>query len=293
MNLRQVEYFLAVFDNDGVGRAAIALRVSQPSLSQGLRSLERELGTKLFHRVGRRMVPTPAGNSFVTHARRMMRDATTTRSVVASALGLSGGRLDLVGEAALLPDPVAPLIGAFRRQNPRVQVQLAAPQRESALTQMVRGGTSELGFGYLPQPLDGLDSRVVATHELFFVRPPDAPDDRPEIALEDLRGIDIVTIPRGSAQRDFFDRILQAADIRTGVAVHLAHREAVLPMIISGAGPSVLPTPRAEEAARQGAVIQRFSPPIYREIGLFHRTGDLSPAAAAFCAMAARRSDVR
>jgi len=290
MNLRQVEYFLAVFDHDGVSRAAIALRVSQPSLSQGLRALERELGAELFHRVGRRMIPTPAGHSFVNHARRMMRDATTTRSVVASALGLSGGRLDLVGEAALLSDPVAPLIGQFRRDHPQVQVRLTAPQAESALVQTVRGGVSELGFAYLPQPLDGIEMQVIDTHEIFLVSPPGSPGDGTPIAIEELRGIRLVAVPRGSAQRDFFDKLLQAADVRPGMAVHVAQREAVLPMIISGAGPSVLPTPRAEEAARRGATVRRFSPPIYRDIGLFHRTGDLSPAADAFCALAAHRS---
>lgn len=290
MKLRQVEYFLAILDHDGIHRAAIALRVAQPSLSQGLQALERELGAELFHRVGRRMIPTPAGNAFITPARRMIRDATTTRSVVASALGLSGGRLDLVGEAALLSDPVAPLIGQFRMENPNVQVRLAAPQAESSLSQSVRGGSSELGFGYLPQPLHGLELQVVASHEIFLVLPPGSPKTDQPITLSELREFDMVTVPRGSGQRDFFDRLLEDEDVRPGTAVHVAHREAVLPMILAGAGPSVLPTPRAEEAARRGAMLRRFNPPIQRQVGLFYRSGDLSPAAEAFCAIAALRA---
>ncbi|PRZ44309.1 LysR family transcriptional regulator [Antricoccus suffuscus] len=286
MKLRQVEYFLAVLDHDGIHRAALALRVAQPSLSQGLQALERDLGAELFHRVGRRMIPTPAGNAFITPARRMIRDAITTRSVVASALGLSGGRLDLVGEAALLSDPVAPLIGRFRRENPNVHVRLAAPQAESSLIQMVHGGSSELGFGYLPQPLDGLQMQVIASHEFFFVQPPGTPESSEPITLDDLRGIGIIAVPRGTAQRDFFERMLLEADVRTGIPVQVAHREAVVPMILAGAGPSVLPRPRADEAVRRGAIKRRFEPQIYRKVGLFHRAGDLSPAAHALLAIA-------
>lgn len=60
MDLRQLEYFLAVVDHGGVNKAAVALRVAQPSLSQAVRKLEKGLGTELFHRVGRRVVLSPA-----------------------------------------------------------------------------------------------------------------------------------------------------------------------------------------------------------------------------------------
>ncbi|RIJ99169.1 MAG: LysR family transcriptional regulator, partial [Acidobacteria bacterium] len=53
MDFRQVEYFLAVVENNGINGAAAALGVAQPTVSQALRSLERELGVELFHRIGR------------------------------------------------------------------------------------------------------------------------------------------------------------------------------------------------------------------------------------------------
>ncbi|GAA3440471.1 hypothetical protein BJ998_008724 [Kutzneria kofuensis] len=61
MDARQLEYFLAVVDHGGMGRAAAALHVAQPSLSQALRTLERDLGQPLFHRIGRRLVLNDAG----------------------------------------------------------------------------------------------------------------------------------------------------------------------------------------------------------------------------------------
>src|SRR4051812_6277723 len=82
MELRQIQYAVAVIDHGGFTRAAAALYVSQPSLSQGVANLEAELGTPLFRRVGRRVVLTAAGEAFQEPARQLLRDARTIREVV-------------------------------------------------------------------------------------------------------------------------------------------------------------------------------------------------------------------
>jgi len=287
VDLRQVEYFLAVVEHGGIRRASAALHVAQPSLSQGIRALEKELGTALFHRVGRRMVLAPAGTAFVRPARQLRRDASTAHAAVASALGLAGGRLDIVSEPALSVDPTARLIGRFRVEHPRVTVRLIGPMRESSLTGLVREGTCELGFGYLPQPTFGLQMRVVAGHQLFLVLPPRTPGAGEPAPLAGLDGLGMIVVPRGAAQRDFIDPLLDAAGAHTRLDVQIAHREAILPMVLAGVGATILPGPRAEEAARRGAVIRPLSPPITREVALFHRPGELSSAAQAFAALAA------
>jgi DNA-binding transcriptional LysR family regulator len=65
MDIRQLEYFLAIVDHGGFNRAASALYVSQPALSQTVRSLERDLGAALFHRIGKRAVLTEAGTALI------------------------------------------------------------------------------------------------------------------------------------------------------------------------------------------------------------------------------------
>ena len=77
MDQRRLEYFLAVVEEGGVTRAAGRLHVAQPSLSQALKTLEAELGLELFHRVGRRLRLSAAGEAFVGPARQVLRRSVT------------------------------------------------------------------------------------------------------------------------------------------------------------------------------------------------------------------------
>src|SRR5436309_13999589 len=128
MDLRRLRLFLAAVDHGGFTRAAEAEYVSQPSVSQAIRELEGELGTPLFHRVGRGVVLTAAGEALVPPARQALRDVETARTTVAAVAGLEAGRLDLAALPTLAVDPVAPLTGAFRTAHPRVTVSLQDPE---------------------------------------------------------------------------------------------------------------------------------------------------------------------
>src|SRR5262245_41333831 len=124
MDLRRLALFLDVVDHGGVTRAAEAAHVSQPSVSQAIRELESELGTPLFHRVGRRLVLTAAGEALVEPARQALRDVDTARAAVEAVAGLERGRLDLAALPTLAIDPMAPLVGRFRRAHPGVTLSL-------------------------------------------------------------------------------------------------------------------------------------------------------------------------
>src|SRR6476659_7876744 len=150
MDLRQLRYALAVVDEGTFTAAAAACFVAQPSLSQAVAALERELGATLFDRLGRRAALTAAGEAFVPAAREALRAVDTIRADVAAVTGVVAGHLDLVALPTLAVDPVTPLVGAFRRTHPGVVVRLAHPDDTGELLDRVRSGASELGITELP-----------------------------------------------------------------------------------------------------------------------------------------------
>src|SRR5215471_7246173 len=109
MEVRQLAFVLAVADEGTFTRAADALGISQPSLSQGIRALEAELGVELFDRRARPVRLTAAGEALIEPARRAVRDLATARAAVDAVRGLEGGHLDLVSLPTLSIDPVAAL----------------------------------------------------------------------------------------------------------------------------------------------------------------------------------------
>ncbi|MCU1455305.1 MAG: cynR3 [Acidimicrobiales bacterium] len=283
MDLRQVEYVVQIVDQGGFTKAAAAVPVSQPALSQAVRALERELGIDLFHRLGRKVRLTPAGEAFLAPARQLLRDAQSARSAVAAVAGLTAGRLDIVALPTLVVEPLVDLVGAFRRQHPQVTVRITEPEDASAVLDLLRTGVCEVGLGEAPVDEPALATDHLLDQELLAVLPPGTvvPSGR-RLPIARLAGVPLITTPTGTSTRRLVSDALAAAGIAAEIAVESDHREAIVPLVLAGAGGSLLPEPLARRAEAQGAVVARLSPAIRRSIVLVRRTGTLSPAAQAF-----------
>jgi DNA-binding transcriptional LysR family regulator len=287
MDIRQLRAVVAIVDAGGVTRAAEELHVAQPSLSQTIRTLERELGVEIFHRVGRRLVLSAAGEALVGPARQVLRDLDTVTASVAEVKGLSGGHLDLVALPTLAVDPVARLVGAFRVAYPLVTVRLAEPEGSAEVIERLEDGRSEVGLTELPVASGRLESWALAVQDVLAVRPPGSP--KPEggvLPVRQLAGVPLVTTPVGTSSRALVDAALARAAVAPVIAVETEQREALLPLVLAGAGTALLPRPLAELAAQQGAVVAELRPPLRRTVGIIFRRGALSPAARAFVEMA-------
>lgn len=293
MELRQVEYALAVAEHGGFTRAAAARHVAQPSLSQAVRILERELGSPLFHRLGRHITLTAAGEAFLGPARQMLRDIDTLRAAVTEVVGIRAGRLDLVALSTLAVDPLADLIGTFRRAHPGVTVRLAEPEDARAVIEMVRDGRCEIGMAAEPIP-DDLEVAAAVAQEIFAVCSPGTRlDRRGRLPIRRLASMPLVTTPPGTSTRRLVDDALSGAEITPLIAVETGHREAIVPLVLAGAGTTFLPAPLASAAAARGAVVGGLSPPMRRRAALIHRRDPLSPAAGAFVQVAVPLLGVR
>jgi DNA-binding transcriptional LysR family regulator len=285
MVLRRLRLFLAVVDGGGMTRAAEAERVSQPSVSQAIQELERELGTELFFRVGRRVVLTPSGEALVAPARQALRDVETGRAAVAAVAGLEAGRLDVAALSTLAVDPLAPLVGAFRAAHPGIQVVLADPDDPEALAASIASGACEIGLTVGPTAVAGLRSRPIGRQDLLAVLPPGTTVPALPLPVADFAQFPLVTAPSGSATRNQLEDAFGAAGVTPVIAVVTSQREAILPLVLAGAGATLFPRPLAEQAARLGAAVTALQPHLARPVHVVHRPGPLSPAAEAFIAL--------
>ena len=288
MELHQLRYALAVVDHGTFTAAAEACFVAQPSLSHAIRTLERELEVELFDRIGRRTVLTAAGEAFLPPAREALRALETLRADVDAVGGVVAGHLDLVALPTLAVEPVTPLVGAFRVEHPGVTIRLAHPEGTDELVELVRSGDSELGITELPVTATRITTMPLGRQELVAILPPtQAP--RARLDLSALAARPIVTQRRGTSTRDALDAALATVGATATIAVETDQREAIVPLVLAGAGAAVVPRPMAAVAERQGAVVASLRPPLHRQLGLIHRDAPLSPAARAFIELARSR----
>jgi DNA-binding transcriptional LysR family regulator len=286
MDERRLRYFLAVVDEGTVTRAAQRLRVAQPSLSQSLRAFESELGVQLFHRVGRGLRLSTAGEALIGPARQIQRAIDEARRAITGVLELQTGTLEIAALATLAVDPMASLIGRFRARNPGVEVRVLEPESADQVGALVSEGACELGAAHLPLLRDQLVGRPLGRQELQFVLPPNTPADQRPLGARELARTPLVVSPPGTSTRMLLEHALAAVGVTPRIAVQTAAREAIVPLVLAGAGTALLPAPLAAEARRRGATVRSARPPITRTVGLVHRQGPLSPAANAFLALA-------
>jgi DNA-binding transcriptional LysR family regulator len=285
MDVRQLRYFLAIVDQGSVHRAAQELFVAQPSVSQALRALERDLGVDLFHRTGRRLVLTSAGERLIDPAREVVRGVEVARATVEAVNGLRAGRLSIVSMPSQAVSPLAPMVSRFRVAHPLVEVAVRAAATPQEVVAAIRCGTAELGLLATPTvgpELAGLAVYPLETQAFVLVAADevDLPAGDP-VAMDALANRRLVVGSPGTGTRRVADRILRRSP-GCRVAVEVEHREAVLPLVLAHVGVAVLSESWRELARAAGAVVRDLASDEVLRVCLVHRDGRLSPAATAF-----------
>lgn len=282
MERRQLEYFLAVVDHGSFTAAAKALYVAQPSLSQAVRTLEGEVGAHLFHRLHRGVRLTPAGHALLAPARQAIRDIATGRAAVQEVVGLTGGHLDISMLPALAMDPIAPVVGAFRKEHPGVSFRIRQPEERNRVVDDVRTGVAELGIVEQAEGVEELQSETLSRQELIAVLPPDTRRDDTPVSWGELLERGLIAGTPGTLVRDFVDAWGTEHGTPSHPAVELGRRESGVYFVLAGAGAAAMPAPLAEHAAMLGAVLRPLATNLTRVVWMIWRPGPLSPAARSF-----------
>lgn len=286
MELRQLRYFLAVVDHEGVNRAAEALYVAQPSVSQALKVLESDLGTSLFHRVKGRLSLTPSGAVLVDHARRVIREADLSRAMVRAADGVMTGSLAIASTPSQSVDPLAGIVSSFIEHHPAMVVSVRAAATPDDVITSLRKGEVELGLvGRLPQSAipPGYVAHRVRRDRFIIVsaRESDLPDENGPLGPEALPHSRLVVGQEGTAMRRVAESfIAEGEDIRA--VVEIQQREALIPLVLTGVGMAIVAASWRGVAEAAGLSTRELRTREALDIEWVHREGELTPAAKSF-----------
>jgi DNA-binding transcriptional LysR family regulator len=288
MDARQLMYFLAVVENLNFRRAAEQLHMAQPSLSQAMSNLEREVGVPLFHRVGRGIVLSDAGAQLVEPARQVLRALDSAKAAAQSAQGLQRGRVEMVSMPSPGIEPLTTLIGSFTAAHPAMSVTVEAAFTPEEVLEAVKTGRAEVGLlGSATAPnTSGLRVLPVEDQPLVLISPMAETGDSDEaVARGDLGGLRLIVSKEGSMMRRLVDDVL-ASGVEAQIVVEVEHRTSILPMVLGGIGHAVMPSSWTPLAERAGAVVRRIEPASLLRIVLVTRKTALTPAAQEFMRVA-------
>lgn len=285
METRLLRYFACVVDNDTISNAAAELNITQPSVSQAIRTLERESGVILFHRVGRKLILTDAGQVLLRHARHILSDIETAQKALTALTELSSGTLSIAATALESLFPLAVVLGRFHRRYPGIRISFETAQTPPDAQNRVMSGRSELGL--IPIVRNDKKREPALTYhylmdgEMYVAVPPEYCDLGQSCTLESVAHLPFIARPKGTYSRTLLDAAI-VDGIPINILVDSPHDVAIPTMIAKGLGACLLPKQLALETQRAGACIAQLEPTISYDIVVVHRTAPLSPSALAF-----------
>ena len=233
MNHAQLRAFHSVAEEGGFTRAAEALNVTQPTLSGQVRALEDAYGVKLFERRGRGVEPTDLGQALHAVTRRLFDLESEAEQLLTAARGLRRGRLRVGADA---PYHVVPLLAAFNRRHPGIELALSFGNSEAVLQELFARRSDVAVLPDSPKD-DRLYARAFRRERLVvFVDRGHPWARRRAVRLAELAGRRLVLREPGSTTRALFEAALRARGIAPAGVLEVGSREAVREAVAAGLG---------------------------------------------------------
>lgn len=206
MELRQLEYFVAVAEEANFTRAAERVHISQSGVSAQIRALEHELGAELFDRTARTARLTTAGTAAIGPAREALAAAGAVRSAVDEVSGLVRGGLTMGMIVGCEVTPLFDALAAFHRAYPAIEIALQEDNSDRLLD-AVRSSAVDIALvGVAGEPPEGLDSLVVVREGLVALVPDGHPlAGRSRVDVTELTTYDLICLPVGTGVRGVLD----------------------------------------------------------------------------------------
>jgi DNA-binding transcriptional LysR family regulator len=243
MEVRQLEHFVAIAEEESFTRAARRLNYVQSALSVSIQSLERELGIRLFDRTTHRVALTDAGEALLPSARQTLASVEETRDVAAAVKGLVRGTLRIGTMQSLGVVDIPALLGTFHRQHPHVEIEVRPSAGGSvALVEELKRGGTDIAFVSLTERPVGVSTTELGVEELRVVGTAQLlPRRRAAIELSALSDAKFIDFPTGWGIRAAVDHAFAAAGVNRRVTMEVADVSTVLRLLQAGLGVALLP----------------------------------------------------
>jgi DNA-binding transcriptional LysR family regulator len=273
MDLRQLEIIRAIAETGSFTAAGDKLHVSQSAISRQILILEDELGEPVFHRIGRRIRITPAGESLLQLSHRVFRDLQDTVSAISDTRESLRGSIGLVGGMTVCLYVFPALLAEVRRIHPNLEMRVTVGSTQRSI-EMLRSGGGDLGLLTLPIEASDLVSVPLLQEELLLATYPSHPlAARKQIVPADLEKEPFVLFETGSVTRQIVEDFFGRERIAPPVIMETENVEIIKAMVRSGLGISIIPW---QAAAADVSTRQLFCSRI-AGVSLVRQTGWLYP----------------
>jgi DNA-binding transcriptional LysR family regulator len=273
MDVRDLQVFLSVAKHLNYTRAAKEVNLSQPSVSVRMRELERDLGSKLFEQLGKKVALTEAGQLLVPFATRVIAVMSDARQAIDELQGMERGLLRIGASTTPGMYLIPRILANFKRHYPKIEVHLAVRD-----TRQIEDGVigNEFDFGFVGGHLAGNEVDVLPwmTDHLVLVVPSNHHLARKKsVKITDLRKEIFILREAGSATRATVAHHLKKADLEVEAVMEMENPESVKKAVQSGLGIAFISrfAVEAELKARSLVVIGVDDLDINRELKIVYR----------------------
>ncbi len=282
MELFQLRYFVSAARLLHFTHAAEQNNVSQPSLSQQIANLEREVGTLLFVRHGRSVELTDAGQVLLRYAERILEEEAMARRAVEEVIGLRRGLLSIW----TLPTPgqhlLPPFLASFRKMHPQIVITLRETVPARAVAEAVATGRADIGIVHLPYQVEGLEERVLLKEEMaLVVQASHALAGKGPAPLSTVASEDFIWAPEGANEAHPLYAACLAAGFVPRIACISGSASGMQELVAAGLGIALLPR-LAIHPPHGAVVVELAAPRPTRTLVAIWRADRLSHAATAF-----------
>jgi aminoethylphosphonate catabolism LysR family transcriptional regulator len=247
MQYAQLRAFHAVAEHGGFSKAAQALSLTQPAISDHVRRLEQDFGVKLFDRGPRGVEPTELGRRLFSVTRQMLSCERDARRLLDSASGLASGTLSLAADA---PDLAVKLIGAFRKQYPGIVVTLSIANAAECM-QRVLSSTVDVAITAAPQVHSRLESRVLRRDPLVAMVPATSPiAKKRKLTYAEFVKQPVIFREAQSVTQQLLEIELVRQSLQVEPVMYVDGREALEEAIAQGMGVGVIASAEFNESRR-------------------------------------------